>query len=572
MPPQPPHDSAHSVFPAAPPPEATSSPAEAAASALDAEQAATATLGESAAQRASLSPLAPLSVPVFRMLWLTWVAANTCMWMNDVAAAWLMTSLTTSPILVALVQSASTLPVFLLGLPSGALADILDRRRYFIATQFWVAAVALVLCAAVLAGGMTAPLLLALTFANGIGLAMRWPVFSAIVPELVSRPQLPAALALNGVAMNASRIIGPLLAGAIIASAGSAWVFVLNAVLSVLSGLVIMRWKRTHVPSPLGREKLPSAMRVGLQFVRQSPRMRAVLWRIALFFLNATALMALLPLVAKGLDGGGAGTFTLLLASMGAGAIAAAMFLPRLRQAMARDVLVMRGTLLQAAAMAVMAIAPNVYVAVPAMVLAGMAWITTANSLSVSAQLALPNWVRARGMSIFQMAIMGATALGAAVWGQVATVTSVHLSLALAALTGLIAMALVQRLVTDRHMEEDLSPSQAFKAPVAATPPQAGRVVVTIEYTIDPARAAEFRALMQESRRSRLRQGALSCDLLHDLTDPARYVEQIVDESWTEHLRRFDRVTASDVALRERKLAFHRGESPPEVLRYLMER
>ncbi|MFZ3126125.1 MAG: MFS transporter [Acidovorax sp.] len=575
MPPQPRHDSGHSVFPAAPP-ASTLSPEESAAAAMDArnaEQVST-TLGESAAQRASLSPLAPLSVPVFRMLWLTWVAANTCMWMNDVAAAWLMTTLTTSPILVALVQSASTLPVFLLGLPSGALADILDRRRYFIATQFWVAAVALVLCVAILAGGMTAPLLLALTFANGIGLAMRWPVFAAIVPELVSRPQLPAALALNGVAMNASRIIGPLLAGAIIASAGSAWVFVLNAVLSVLSGLVIMRWKRTHVPSPLGREKLPGAMRVGVQFVRQSPRIRAVLWRIALFFLHATALMALLPLVAKGLDGGGggAGTFTLLLASMGAGAIVAAMFLPRLRQAMARDVLVLRGTLLQAAAMAVMAIAPNVYVAVPAMVLGGMAWITTANSLMVSAQLALPNWVRARGMSIFQMAIMGATALGAALWGQVATVTSVHLSLALAALAGVIAMALVQRLVTDRHMEEDLSPSQAFKVPVAATPPQAGRVVVTIEYSIDPARAAEFRTLMQESRRSRLRQGALSCDLLHDMADPARYVEQIVDESWTEHLRRFDRVTASDVALRERKLAFHRGESPPEVVRYLVER
>ena len=506
------------------------------------------------------------------MLWTVWLTANICMWMNDVAAAWLMTSMTSTPLWVALVQSAATLPVFLLGLPSGALADILDRRRYLIATQFWVAAVALVLCVAVLAGGMTAPLLLALTFANGIGLAMRLPVFAAIVPELVSRPQLPAALALNGVAMNASRIIGPLLAGALIASAGSAWVFVLNALLSVGAGLVIMRWKRTHLPSPLGREKLPSAMRVGLQFVHQSPRMRAVLWRIALFFLHATALMALLPLVAKGLDGGGAGTFTLLLASMGAGAIVAAMFLPRLRQAMARDVLVRRGSLLQAAAMAVTAIAPNVYVAVPAMVLAGMAWITTANSLSVSAQLALPNWVRARGMSIVQMAIMGAIALGAALWGQVATVSSVPLSLALAALTGVIAMALVQRLVTDRHTEEDLSPSRAFKAPVAATPPQAGRVVVTVEYTIDPARAAEFRALMQESRRSRLRQGALSCDLLHDLADPTRYVEQIVDESWTEHLRRFDRVTASDVALRERKLAFHRGESPPEVLRYLMER
>lgn len=586
MPPLPSHESTRSVAPT-PPPEQTPAAdaavrgntidpaaADRAAIAEGTEESVAAQIGQSAAQlsqAASLSPFAPLSVPVFRMLWLTWVAANTCMWMNDVAAAWLMTTLTTSPILVALVQSASTLPVFLLGLPSGALADILDRRRYFIATQFWVAAVALVLCGFILAGGMTAPLLLALTFANGIGLAMRWPVFAAIVPELVSRPQLPAALALNGVAMNASRIIGPLLAGAIIASAGSAWVFVLNAVLSVLSGLVIMRWKRVHTPSPLGRERLPSAMRVGLQFVRQSPRMRAVLWRISIFFLHATALLALLPLLARGLEGGGAGTFTLLLASMGAGAITAAMFLPRLRQAMARDVLVMRGTLLQAAATGVMAAAPNVYVAVPAMFVGGMAWITTANSLSVSAQLALPNWVRARGMSIYQMAIMGSTALGAAVWGQVATVSAVHVSLGIAAVTGVVAMALVQRLVADRSMEEDLSPSRAFKAPVADTPPGSGHLVVTIEYFIDPARAAEFRAVMQESRRSRLRQGALGWQLLHDISQPARYVERIEDESWTEHLRRFDRVTASDVALRDRKLAFHVGDAPPRVTRWAVE-
>lgn len=587
MPPLPSHESPRSVAPppspdpqalnpGAPPQDdaAADRAARAADLAQGTEESVAAQLGAGPAalnQAASLSPLAPLSVPVFRMLWLTWVAANTCMWMNDVAAAWLMTTLTTSPVLVALVQTASTLPVFLLGLPSGALADILDRRRYFIATQFWVAAVALVLCVAILAGGMTAPLLLALTFANGIGLAMRWPVFAAIVPELVSRPQLPAALALNGVAMNASRIIGPLLAGAIIASAGSAWVFVLNAVLSIVSGLVIMRWKRVHTPSPLGREKLTSAMRVGLQFVRQSPRMRAVLWRISVFFLHATALLALLPLLAKGLEGGGAGTFTLLLASMGAGAISAAMFLPRLRQAMARDVLVIRGTALQAAATGVMAVAPNVYVAVPAMFVAGMAWITTANSLSVSAQLALPNWVRARGMSIYQMSIMGATALGAAVWGQVATVTDVHVSLGIAAATGVVAMLLVQRLVADRSMEEDLSPSRAFKAPVAEVPPGAGHVVVTIEYFIDPARATEFRAVMQESRRSRLRQGALGWQLLHDIAQPARYVERIEDESWTEHLRRFDRVTASDVALRDRKLAFHVGDAPPRVTRWSVE-
>ncbi len=537
-----------------------------------AEAAAAAELRSSAAQRTPQSPLAPLSEPVFRMLWLTWLVANTCMWMNDVASAWLMTTLTSSPVLVALVQTASTLPVFLLGLPSGALADILDRRRYFMVTQFWVAAVAVVLCAAVLLDGLNAYLLLALTFANGIGLAMRWPVFSAIVPELVDRHQLPAALALNGVAMNASRIIGPLLAGAIIAGAGSAWVFVLNAVLSVIAGFTIMRWRRQPTPNPLGRERLASAMRVGLQFVRESPPMRAVLWRISVFFLHATALLALLPLVARGLQGGGAGTFTLLLAAMGAGAIGAAMLLPRLRQMMAADQLVTRGALLQALATAVVAIAPSVLVAVPAMVVAGAAWITAANALVVAAQFALPNWVRARGMSIFQMAIMGATAAGAALWGQVAALTSVPMSLALAAATGVAVMALVQRLVSNRHGDEDLSPSRAFQVPQAETTPEAGlRLVTSTEYFIQPARAAEFRAVMQESRRARLRQGALSWELQHDIADPRRYVERVVDESWTEYLRRFDRVTASDVALRDRKNAFHVGAAAPVVSRYVVE-
>jgi len=512
----------------------------------------------------------PLKIPVFRMLWCTWLAANISMWMNDVAAAWMMTSLTTSPIWVALVQTASTLPVFLLGLPSGALADILDRRRYFIITQFWLAGTAVVLCIAVLLDIITPPLLLALSFANGIGLAMRWPVFSALIPEVVPRPQLPSALALNGVSMNASRIIGPLVAGALIASAGTAYVFVLNAILSLFSGFVIMRWRREHSPSPLGRERLLSAMRVGMQFVSQSARLRSVFIRVALFFLHSTALLALLPLLARRLQGGDAGTFTLLLASMGAGAITVVMLLPRIRQFLNGNRLVMAGALLQSLATLIMAFAPNVYVAVPAIFLGGMAWLCTANSLSVTAQMALPDWVRARGMSMYQMAIMGGTALGAALWGQVATVSSLTVSLVTAAATGSIAMFLAIRLMKDSGQQEDLTPSREFKVPEEQTAPPTGHVVVTFEYRIDPARATAFVALMQQSRRSRLRQGALSWELLHDLGEPGRYIEQVVDESWTEHLRRFDRITAADVALRDRKLAFHVAAEPPVVTRYAM--
>jgi MFS family permease len=505
------------------------------------------------------------------MLWATWLTANTCMWMNDVAAAWLMTSIAPSPLWVALVQSASTLPVFLLGLPSGAMADILDRRRYFMITQFWVAATASLLCVAVVMHWINPLLLLVLTFANGIGLAMRWPVFAAIVPELVPRDQLPSALALNGVAMNASRIIGPLGAGAIIASAGSAWVFGLNALLSLTAGFVIMRWRREHKVSPLGRERLSSAIRVGVQFVKQSSRLQGVLARISLFFLHSTALLALLPLVARGLEGGGAGTFTLLLAAMGIGAITAALSMQRVRRWMPHETLLLRGAILQSLATLTVAWAPNVAVAVPAMVLAGMAWITVANTLTVSAQMALPDWVRARGMSIYQMAIMGSTAAGAALWGQIATVTNIHISMGIAAVTGAVAMAAVQRWLPADNMEEDLTPSRVFKVPQAEAPPQHGRIQVHIEYRVDPQRASEFRELMQESRRSRLRQGALSWALLHDLSDPGRFVEQITDESWTEHLRRFDRVTADDVTLRDRKLSFHIGDAPPVVTRSVIE-
>ncbi|MCM2251456.1 MAG: MFS transporter [Ramlibacter sp.] len=520
----------------------------------------------------SRSAFAPMRRPVFRMLWLTWMAANTSMWMNDVAAAWLMTSLAPSPLWVALVQSASTLPVFLLGLPSGAFADILDRRRYFMMTQLWVAVIALILCVTIMMDWMTAPLLLALTFANGVGLAMRWPVFAAIVPELVPRSQLPAALALNGVAMNASRIVGPLLAGAIIAAAGSAWVFVLNAALSLAAAFVIMRWRREHKESPLGRERLTSAMRVGVQFVWESARMRAVLLRIALFFLHSTALIALLPLVARSLQGGAAGTFTLLLAAMGAGAIVGALFVVRIRALLPAQTLLLAATAAQSAGAVAVAFAPNLYVAVPAMALAGMAWIVVANSLTVSAQMALPDWVRARGMSIFQMAVMGSTAAGAALWGQIATWTDIHDALAIAAVSSVVLMALAQRLVVDRGIEEDLTPSRVFKIPHAETPPKSGRIQANIEYHIDPARTAEFVELMQESRRSRMQQGALDWQLLRDLYDPGRFVEQITDESWTEHLRRFDRVTAADVQLRDRKLAFHTGAQPPQVTRLLIER
>ncbi len=516
--------------------------------------------------------LAPLKEPVFRGLWLAWLAANMTMWMNDVAAAWLMTSLTTSPVMVALVQTASTLPVFLLGLPSGAMADILDRRRYFAATQLWVSVNALVLAALSLSGHLTATLLLVLTFSNGIGLAMRWPVFAAIVPQIVSREQLPAALALNGIAMNLSRVIGPVLAGAMLAAFSPAAVFVLNTLLAGVAFVLILRWKNAPRTSALPGERFLGAMRVGLNYTLQSPRLKVILLRIFLFFLQSTALVALLPLVARGLHGGGAGTFTVMLSCVGAGAIVAALYFPRWRLRFNRDQFVQAGTLTHAGLSCLIVAVPEIWVALPAMVLIGMAWISVANSLTVSAQIAMPDWVRARGMSIYQMALMGGAAAGSLLWGQVASWLDVRSAVIAAALFGLIVLALTRRLSVEGGVEIDFTPatpSRGAPDPAQHIGADEGPVMVTLEYQIDPARADDFAKVMQRTRQARLRQGALSWGLFRDVAEPGRYIEYFVDENWVEHQRRLERFTATDAGLRAERMAFHVGPELPVLRRYV---
>jgi MFS family permease len=515
--------------------------------------------------------LAPLQQPVFRGLWFAWLAANLTMWMNDVAAAWLMTSLTTSPVMVALVQTASTLPVFLLGLPSGAMADILDRRRYFAATQLWVSLNALVLAALSISGQLTATLLLVLTFSNGIGLAMRWPVFAAIVPQIVPRAELPAALALNGIAMNLSRVIGPVLAGALLAAFSPAIVFVLNTVLAAGAFVLILRWKSAPRTSALPGERFVGAMRVGLNYAMQSPRLKVILLRIFLFFLQSTALMALLPLVARSLHGGGAGTFTVMLSCVGAGAVVAALYFPRWRQRFNRDQFVVGGTVIHAALSCLIVAVPEIWVALPAMVLLGMAWISVANSLTVAAQVAMPDWVRARGMSIYQMALMGGAAVGSLLWGQVASWLDVRGAVIAAAVSGVAVLALTRRLSVEGGADLDFSPVSTRTAPEPAQhiAPEEGPVMVTLEYQIDPDRAEAFAEVMQRTRRARLRQGALSWGLFRDVALPGRYVEYFVDENWLEHQRRLERFTAFDAELREQRMAFHIGPDLPTLRRYV---
>ena len=522
-------------------------------------------------QLADAPALAPLKERTFRMLWLAWLAANLTMWMNDVAAAWLMTTLTTSPVMVALVQTASTLPVFLLGIPSGAMADILDRRRYFAATQLWVSGNALLLAGLALADALTANVLLALTFVNGIGLAMRWPVFAAIVPEIVPRAQLGPAIALNGIAMNLSRVIGPVLAGVLLAAFNEALVFVLNALLAGAAFVLILRWRRQPKISALPGERFVGAMRVGMNYARQSPRLKVVLLRAFLFFLQSTALLALLPLLARDMHGGGPATFTVMLACLGAGAIFAALRFPRWRERYTRDQFVLIGTLVQAALALLVAYAHELWIALPAMALIGMAWISVANSLTLSAQMALPDWVRARGMAIYQMALMGGAAAGSLLWGQVAAWSNVPAAVAAASAFGVLVLLALRRVSIDGGADIDFSPVPVAGSIEAAVGVEAedGPVMVTVEYLIDPTRAAAFADVMQRTRRARLRQGALSWGLFRDAAQPGRVIEYFVDENWVEHQRRLERFSAFDAGLRGERLAFHLGDEAPRVKRFI---
>ena len=512
----------------------------------------------------------PLRHPVYRTLWIAWIAACLTLWMNDVAAAWLMASLTASPVMVALVQTAATLPVFLLGVPAGALADILDRRRLLIFTQGWAFVVAVLLFALALGGALGPASLLALVFANGMVLALRWPAFSAIVPDLVPPREIPAASALNGVANNTSRVMGPLVAGLVIAAVGSAYVFGLNALLSLLSATLLARWAAPARTSALPSERFVGAMRLGVQHVRQSTRMRYVLVHLAIFFLNMIAVVALLPLVAKQLDGG-AGAYAMMMAAMGAGAVAGAFVLPRANRRLGAERRFAAGTLLYAAATAGVALAPGLVVVLAAMFFAGAAFMVAANTLIVAAMMALPHWVRARGLAIYQMVMMGASAAGAAWWGWIASVGSVRLALLGAAATMALGLLASRRVPLPIGTVEEVRPAGGWSAPdvAVAIAPEQGPVLVTVEYRIDPARTDEFLALMRESRRVWLGHGLAAWSLFSDVGEEGRHIEHMVDESWAAYVRRNERVAASYLSLRERKHALHRGPGAPAVARYV---
>lgn len=527
---------------------------------------------EKAGPDSAASPWAPFRETAFAVLWMATVVSNVGTWMNDVGSGWLMTTLVLDPFMVALVQAATTAPIFLLALPAGAVADIVDRRKLLILVNGLMTVAAAVLAVLVALERMTAELLLLFTFLLGAGAAFIAPAWQAIVPQLVSREKLAAAIALNSMGVNVSRAIGPALAGVLIVALGVAAPFALNALsfVAIVAALVWWRGEPARV-SPLPQERVGEAMLTGLRYAWNSAPLRDTLLRAAAFFVFASAYWALLPVIARTLLQGDARLYGVLLGCVGVGAVLGALLLTRVKPHLGPDRTVVAGTLGTATTLCAFALVTNAYAAALASLLAGLSWIFVLSSLHVSAQTALPNWVRARGLSLFLTVFFGAMAAGSAFWGKIAAEFGIPVALLAAAGGALTAIPLTWRAKLNRGEALDFAPSMHWPAPMVAKEgtPDRGPVMTMVEYRIGAEDRAAFLRLTTELSAARRRNGAMQWAIMEDAAVPGHFTEVFFEASWLAHLRHHERVTAADRALQDRIRALHGGDALPAVRHFL---
>jgi len=510
----------------------------------------------------------PLAEPIFRSIWLAGLFSNIGTWMQDVGAAWLMTSMTSSPDMVASMQTATYLPFFLLSLPAGAVADVFDRRKLLAIGQGWMLVAASILGVLTLTGMVSPWALLILTFMLGIGNAISAPAWNALTPELVAASKLEPAIALNGVSFNASRGIGAALGGLVVAAWGTASVFLINAASFLTIIFVLLRWKRVQEPnSNYQRESIFGAIRAGIRYVQHSPGLISVLARCCLFATCASAMWALLPLVGRQqlrLDSIGYG---LLLSVFGVGTLMGAFLMPVFRRHMSIDHLNSAGNLLFAVSMVVLALSSNFGIASIAMLGCGVSWILVNSTLNVGAQMAVTAWVRARAMAVYILLFQGSVALGSFIWGQVAL--RYGLSVPLIAAGSIMCLNLICALKYKIGTTEgfDTTSSSHWSDPkiVHQPEPDDGPVLISVEYVIDSTKAKEFADACVLLGSQRRRDGAYQWHLFCDLAEPTRYLETFMVESWAEHVRQHERVIVSDRIAEQKVDSYHIGERPRKV-------
>lgn len=495
----------------------------------------------------------PLRVPEFRNLLLADLVSDIGTFMQSVGAAWLMVSLHAGPGYVALIQTAASLPYFLLALPAGAAGDIFDRRQLVLFTEIWMVAVALFLVIFSLTGLITPWLLLTLTFALSAGDAFETPTWRAILPELVSQDDLAAASALNGIEFNLARAVGPAAAGVLIAVAGVPAAFVANVLSFCGVILVVARWKRPVRRRSAPPETLTGATVAAVRYVRNSPAILAVLARTAVVLFFSSSLFALLPSVAKSVDGRAIG-YGLLLGSFGIGAIGGAFLMQTLRARFSTEQIVSAGAIILGAAITTIPALHGLSTLAIVILISGASWVLFISLINSLVQNLAPDWVRARVLAVFTLIYMGSFALGSAFWGGVAQNRSVRSALLYSGIATIMTsiVALSARLPDSTA---DLTPWNHWRMPVIVQDVRedalTGPVLVTVEYSIVAGQESEFLKAVRRYSRVRRRDGAYQWGVYRDIEVAHRFVEVFLVHSWAEHLRQHERQTKADRELEE---------------------
>jgi len=517
------------------------------------------------------STLAPLGVPVFRRMWIASLGSNFGGLIQGVGAAWMMTSISESAAQVALVQASTTLPIMLFSLVAGAVVDSFDRRRVMLCAQIFMAIVSVSLAVSAWMGLMTPWLLLMFTFLIGCGGAFNNPAWQASVGDIVPRDQVASAVLLNSVSFNVTRSVGPAIGGAIVAAAGAAATFAVNAFSYIGLIVVIWLWKPKRNPSALPRERLRAAMGTGVRYVALSPNIMRVLLRGFVFGTTAVVVLALLPLVARHLVQGNAVTYGILLGAFGVGAVVGAMVSRRIRERLSNETLVRAAFLAFAICALVTAFSTELVITGIALILGGASWVLALSLFNTTVQLATPRWVVGRALSLYQMSIFGGMALGSWLWGSVAEATDLTVALVIASI-GMLAGALIGLKIPLLSNEIlNLDPLNRWREPQVSVPvePRSGPITIAVEYRIAVEDQVKFHLAMIDRKQIRRRNGAQGWTLNQDMSDPDVWIERFRLPTWLDYVRLHSRTTQADSNVIDLLNLLHRGSEPPKVRRML---
>jgi MFS family permease len=515
--------------------------------------------------------LAPFAQATFRKLWTANLASSFGSLIQGVGAAWLMTSLANSVDMVALVQASTALPIMLFSLVGGAIADSFNRRRVMLWAQCFMLVVSASLMLGAWLGLLTPWLLLTFTFLIGCGTAINNPSWQASVGDLVPRSDLPTAVSLNSIGFNLARSIGPAIGGLIVAAGGAASAFAVNTVSYVGLLYTLLRWKPVYPANRLPREPMGSAMVAGLRYVAMSPNIGKVLLRGFIFGFSGIVVMALLPVVADVVLGGGPLVYGLMLGFFGLGAVGGAMLSNQLYARLSSEAIVRSAFIGFAACAFLTSFSTTPWLTGPALMLGGACWVLAMSLFNVSVQLASPRWVVGRALSLYQTATFGGMALGSWVWGLLAELQGLQVALIVASACLLAGAALGLKIPLPARLSANLDPLDQWREPEVELElePRSGPILIQISYRVKPEDVQAFLQAMSNRKRVRRRDGARHWTLLRDLSHADIWTESYTTPTWTDYVRHNLRVTQADAEIADQIRALHSGPGRPEVRRFI---